>query len=93
MGYFLTQTIVSQKTPIGQEKKYRGVIVLRLSRNNSQMVTLAAKDWLIFNRTLSMFKKLRDLYREYKPYIRVDLVMYGVLILLIIIYFIVKVAF
>lgn len=35
-----------------------------------------------------MFKKLRDLYNEYKPYIRVDLIMYGVLILLIILYFI-----
>lgn len=35
-----------------------------------------------------MFKKLRDFYNEYKPYIRVDLIMYGVLILLIILYFI-----
>ena len=37
-----------------------------------------------------MFKKLRDFYNEYKPYIRVDLIMYGVLILCIIIYFIVS---
>ncbi len=37
-----------------------------------------------------MFKKLRELYQEYKPYIRVDLIMYGVLILAIIIYFIVS---
>lgn len=35
-----------------------------------------------------MFKKLRDLYNEYKPYVRVDLIMYGVLILAIILYFI-----
>ncbi|MFN3841149.1 MAG: hypothetical protein ACK4RF_10630 [Cyclobacteriaceae bacterium] len=35
-----------------------------------------------------MLKKIRDLYKEYKPYVRVDLVMYGVLILLIILYFI-----
>jgi hypothetical protein len=35
-----------------------------------------------------MFKKLKDLYQQYKPYIRVDLVMYGVLILLIFLYFI-----
>lgn len=35
-----------------------------------------------------MFKKLKELYREYKPYVRVDLIMYGVMILLIIIYFI-----
>ena len=37
-----------------------------------------------------MFKRLKDLYTEYKPYIRVDLIMYGVLILSIIIYFIVS---
>ncbi len=35
-----------------------------------------------------MFKKLKELYREYKAYVRVDLVMYGVMILLIILYFI-----
>jgi hypothetical protein len=35
-----------------------------------------------------MFKKLRDFYNAYKPYIRVDLIMYGVLILSIILYFI-----
>jgi hypothetical protein len=38
-----------------------------------------------------MLKRLKELYREYKPYVRVDLVMYGVLILLIMIYFIVSV--
>jgi hypothetical protein len=37
-----------------------------------------------------MFKRLRELYQQYKPYVRIDLVMYGVLILLIIIYFIVS---
>lgn len=37
-----------------------------------------------------MFKRLKELYREYKPYVRVDLVMYLVLILLIVIYFIVS---
>jgi hypothetical protein len=40
-----------------------------------------------------MFRRLRDFYNQYKPYIRVDLVMYGVLILLIILYFIYSVAF
>jgi hypothetical protein len=39
-----------------------------------------------------MFKKLKALYQAYKEYIRVDLIMYAVLILLIIIYFIVSVA-
>jgi hypothetical protein len=40
-----------------------------------------------------MFKRLRELYQQYKPYIRVDLVMYGVLILLIVFYFIFSVMF
>ncbi len=35
-----------------------------------------------------MFKKIKQLYEEYKPYVRVDLIMYGVLILSIILYFI-----
>lgn len=33
-----------------------------------------------------MFRKWRELYNEYKPYVRVDLIMYAVLILLIILY-------
>lgn len=40
-----------------------------------------------------MFKSLIELYRKYKAYVRVDLVMYAVMILLIIIYFIVSVVF
>lgn len=40
-----------------------------------------------------MFKKLKELYQQYKPYVRVDLVMYGVLILLIVLYFIFSVVF
>lgn len=41
----------------------------------------------------SMFRKLRDMYQQYKEYVRVDLVMYGVMILLIILYFIYSVVF
>ena len=41
----------------------------------------------------AMFKKLRELYNEYKPYVRVDLIMYGVLILSIILYFIFSIIF
>jgi hypothetical protein len=40
-----------------------------------------------------MLKKIKELYKEYKPYVRVDLIMYGVLILLIFIYFIVSAIF
>lgn len=35
-----------------------------------------------------MFKKIKELYQQYKEYVRVDLIMYGVMILLIILYFI-----
>jgi len=49
--------------------------------------------WLLLkcqkiNNTVTMFRKLRELYKEYKPYVRVDLIMYAVLILMIILYFI-----
>lgn len=37
-----------------------------------------------------MFKRLKELYKEYKPYVRVDLIMYGVMILMIILYFVIS---
>ena len=37
-----------------------------------------------------MFKRIKELYKEYKPYVRVDLIMYGVMILMIVLYFIVS---
>jgi hypothetical protein len=37
-----------------------------------------------------MLKKIRELYKEYKPYVRVDLIMYAALILMIFLYFIVS---
>ena len=40
-----------------------------------------------------MFKKIKELYKEYKPYIRVDLIMYAVLILMILVYVIVSAIF
>jgi hypothetical protein len=33
-----------------------------------------------------MFRKLKDFYSQYKEYVRVDLVMYAVMIVLIILY-------
>lgn len=36
-----------------------------------------------------MFRRLRELYQEYKEYVRVDLVMYAVMILLILAYIII----
>ncbi|HET9053486.1 MAG TPA: hypothetical protein VFM90_04895 [Cyclobacteriaceae bacterium] len=38
-----------------------------------------------------MIKKIKELYNEFKPYVRIDLVMYGVTLLLIALYFIVSV--
>lgn len=35
-----------------------------------------------------MVKKIKELYKEFKPYVRVDLIMYGVMILMIILYLI-----
>jgi len=40
-----------------------------------------------------MFKDLKELYKRYKPYVRVDLIMYGCLILMIIVYFIISTLF
>ncbi|HTH57252.1 MAG TPA: hypothetical protein VL728_14475 [Cyclobacteriaceae bacterium] len=40
-----------------------------------------------------MFRRIRDMYQQYKEYVRVDLVMYGTMILLIILYFIYSVLF
>ena len=40
---------------------------------------------------IPMLKKIKQLYKEYKPYVRVDLIMYGVTILLIVLYFIVSI--
>jgi hypothetical protein len=33
-----------------------------------------------------MLKNIKNLYRQYKAYVRVDLLMYGVMILMIILY-------
>lgn len=40
-----------------------------------------------------MIKKLKELYKEFKPYVRVDLIMYGVMVLLIVLYFILSTVF
>ena len=37
-----------------------------------------------------MIRKIKELYKEFKPYVRVDLIMYGVLILLIVLYFVIS---
>jgi hypothetical protein len=38
-----------------------------------------------------MLKKIKELYKSYKPYVRVDLIMYGVMVLLIILYFLLSI--
>jgi hypothetical protein len=39
---------------------------------------------------INFFRNLQQLYARYKEYVRVDLIMYGVLLLAIIIYFLVS---
>ena len=39
-----------------------------------------------------MLKKIKELYKDYKPYVRVDLIMYGVMVILIVLYFIFSLA-
>ena len=37
-----------------------------------------------------MIRFFKELYKQYKPWVRVDLIMYGVLIMMIILYFIIS---
>jgi hypothetical protein len=37
-----------------------------------------------------MLKKIKELYKEFRPYVSVDLIMYGSLILMIILYFVIR---
>ena len=37
-----------------------------------------------------MIKKIKELYNDYKAYVRIDLIMYAVTLLLIMLYFIVS---
>ena len=38
-----------------------------------------------------MIRKIKELYKEFKPYVRVDLIMYAVMVLLIVLYFVISV--
>lgn len=40
-----------------------------------------------------MFKKLKEIYREYRPYIKGDLIMYGFMIFLVFLYIMYRVFF
>jgi hypothetical protein len=55
------------------------------------MVTFTPEKLLISGENTDMFKRLKELYKAYKPYVRVDLIMYAALILMIFLYFIVSV--
>jgi hypothetical protein len=39
---------------------------------------------------VNMLKRLKELYKEYKPYVRVDLIMYAVLLGMIFLYFMIS---
>ena len=62
-----------------------------LAGEQCSVTETAANSYLcgkIYRRILLMFKKIRELYKDFRPYVRVDLIMYGVMILLIILYFV-----
>ncbi len=59
--------------------------------SSDPFATIQHAKFLSLGLSEGMLKKLKELYREYKDYVRVDLIMYGVLILLIIVYFIVSI--
>jgi hypothetical protein len=40
-----------------------------------------------------IMKKIKELYNRYKSYVRIDLIMYAVMILFIILYFIISIIF
>jgi hypothetical protein len=50
-----------------------------------EIIVILAKTPDLLN-TLAVLKKIMALYRQYKAYVRVDLVMYAVMILLIVCY-------
>ncbi|MEJ7646920.1 MAG: hypothetical protein WKF87_20145 [Chryseolinea sp.] len=77
-----------------EKKSFYKIASQEYRRIKWQMVTLLKNnDTVIQQYELSMFRRLRELYHQYKPYVRVDLIMYGVLILFIFLYFLFTVLF
>lgn len=67
--------------------------MLPFPRRPKKNLVVSFDEIIVTNFNLSsegMFKNLKELYKRYKPYVRVDLVMYGSLILMIILYFIIN---
>jgi hypothetical protein len=65
----------------------RKVILLPCNANfGVTFVILRARQLMPDKPPTNMFRKLRELYKEYRAYVRVDLVMYAVMLLLILIY-------
>lgn len=60
------------------------------SVSGKTIASLKILNLLLRKNFYEMFKKLKDLYNAYKPYVRVDLIMYAVLIMSIIVYFIIS---
>ena len=62
------------------------------------IITESVANWLPLQKGIllnyigfkNMLKRLKELYKEYKPYVRVDLIMYAALILMIFLYFIIS---
>lgn len=67
------------------------VVRLRLRRRIDFKVSEQSENYCEYLRTKPakhLFERLRKFYQQYKEYVRVDLVMYAVMILLIVIYII-----
>jgi hypothetical protein len=83
------QTTSPPGTPIPIDNKKSGLQQLLSLTENRAFSYLSSRKYRK-EITVIMFKRLKALYQQYKPYVRVDLVMYAVLILLIIMYFIIS---
>jgi hypothetical protein len=84
----MVMTILLAFTPAAPraDKVYREHSIVTQNPANSYLCSE------IYRQDRGMLKKIKELYKEFKPYVRVDLIMYGVLILLIILYFLISIA-
>ena len=73
-----------------RRKQFSSLLSLTSKNSFAFICEICGKENFLF---LKMFKRLKEFYQQYKEYVRVDLVMYGVMIVLIIFYFIYSVLF
>ena len=86
LGYTDRMTSISEKTLI----RYVRFVDFFPDGKLAKWLPLRRKFFCHRGRKTVMFKKLKELYKAYKPYVRVDLIMYAALILMIFLYFIIS---